>query len=45
MSYHVLTSKSKITADFFEWIVNERKALTEEIKESTTIMNLKIIGL
>lgn len=44
-SYHVLTSKNKITNDFFEWMVKEHKAVAKEIKQNITIVDLKIIGL
>jgi hypothetical protein len=44
-TYHVLTSKSKITEDFFEWMKKEHIAVSEEYKETIAIMDLKIIGL
>jgi hypothetical protein len=45
MSYHVLTSKSKITSDFFDWMKKEHKTIAEEIGENPAIVDLKIIGL
>jgi hypothetical protein len=45
MSYHVLTSKNKITNDFFEWMKKEHKAIAEEIGENPAIVDLKIVGL
>lgn len=44
-TYHVLTSKSKITEDFFEWIQQEHSILVDETKETPRIVDLKIIGL
>ena len=44
-TYHVITSKSKITDDFFDWVLEEHKDVVKEIGETPTIVDLKIIGL
>ena len=44
-TYHVLTSKSKITEDFFDWVVKEHKTIAEKIGKNPTVVDLKIIGL
>ena len=44
-TYHVLTSKSKITQDFFKWVQEEHSILVDKIGETPAIVDLKIIGL
>ena len=44
-TYHVFTSKNKITDDFFNWVLEEHKEVVTEIGETPTIVDLKIIGL
>jgi len=44
-TYHVLTSKNTIKNDFFDWMLKEHKEVIKEIGETSTIVDLKIIGL
>ena len=44
-TYHILTSKNRITDDFFDWVLKEHKEVVKEIGETPSIVDLKIIGL
>ena len=44
-TYHVLTSKRRIKNDFFNWIKEEHQEVINEFGETSTIVDLKIIGL
>lgn len=44
-TYHVFTSKNKITDDFFNWVLEEHAEVVKDSGETPTIVDLKIIGI
>lgn len=44
-TYNMFTSKNRIVNDFFDWLHQEIHNVNEQLNETCSITNIKLIGL